>query len=289
MSVPARAVVKDDTGLPPEQVATLPIALPTAVHGLKGIGQITAGDKVLIHAGGSGSGSMQIQVAKALRASVATTIRDEAKREFATSIGADLIINTTKEDLVQRTKEWTSGRGVDVVIDNLGGEVLAKSIEAVKPTGTVVALASPPAHRSASMCGASSSPRNSYAGRWRVTSRTCSGVSSTYAQGGSDRSWTACCRCARPQKHIGSSPATRSLATLCCCLGRRSRRLCEQNGRKEEARQAVVRFSIGIVKDVATRSAVAPTPAGGRSDRPLFFLGRLEAQATVVVLRGRFC
>ena len=83
---------------------------------------------------------MQIQVAKALGARVATTIREEAKREFVEAIGADLIINTTNEDLVQRTKEWTGGLGADVVIDNLGGDVLAKSIEAVKPTGTVVAF-----------------------------------------------------------------------------------------------------------------------------------------------------
>ena len=140
MAVPARGVVRDDTGLPPEQVATLPIALATAVHGLKGIGQITAGDKVLIHAGASGSGSMQIQVAKALGASVVTTIRDEAKREFTKSIGADLIVNTVKENFVERTKAWTDGVGADVVVDNLGGDVLAKSIEAVKPTGTVVAF-----------------------------------------------------------------------------------------------------------------------------------------------------
>ncbi len=140
MEVPARGVVKDDTGLPPEQVATLPIALATGVHALKGIGQIKAGDKVLIHAAASGSGSMQIQVAKALGASVVTTIREEAKRDFAKSIGADLIINTNKEDLVQRTKEWTGGRGADVAIDNLGGDVIGKSIEAVKPMGTVVAL-----------------------------------------------------------------------------------------------------------------------------------------------------
>ena len=140
MAVSAWAVVKDVTGLPPEQVATLPIALATAVHGLKRIGQVTDGDKVLIHAGASGSGSMQIQVAKALGARVVTTIREEAKRNFAKSIGADLIINTSKEDRVQRTKEWTGGVGADVVVDNLGGDVLAKSIEAVKPTGTVVAF-----------------------------------------------------------------------------------------------------------------------------------------------------
>ena len=59
---------------------------------------------------------------------------------MATSIGADLIINTTQDDLIHRTKEWTGGRGADVVIDNLGGDVLAKSIEAVKPMGTVVAF-----------------------------------------------------------------------------------------------------------------------------------------------------
>ena len=140
MTVPARGVIKDDTGLPPEQVATLPIALATAVHAQKGIGQVKGDDHVLIHAGTSGSGSMQIQVAKALGARVATTIREEAKREFVEAIGADLIINTTNEDLVQRTKEWTGGLGADVVIDNLGGDVLAKSIEAVKPTGTVVAF-----------------------------------------------------------------------------------------------------------------------------------------------------
>ena len=127
-------------GHPPEQVATLPIELATAVHGLKGIGEITAGDKVLIHAGASGSGSMQIQVAKALGASVVTTIRDEAKRDFVKSVGADLIINTTQDDLIPLTKEWTGGRGADVVVDNLGGDVLAKSIEAVKPTGIVVAF-----------------------------------------------------------------------------------------------------------------------------------------------------
>ena len=140
MAVPARAVVKDETGLPPEQVATLPIALATAVHGLKGVGRVTAGDRVLVHAGASGSGSMQVQVAKALGASVVTTIRDEVKREFAESIGADLVINTTKDDVVQRTKDWTDGRGADVVVDNLGGDVLGKSIEAVRPMGSVVAF-----------------------------------------------------------------------------------------------------------------------------------------------------
>ena len=140
IEVPARAVVKDETGLSPEEVATLPVVLATAVHAVKGVGGVKTGDKVLIHAGASGSGSMQIQVAKALGAEVATTVRDDAKGAFAKETGADLVINAKTEDIVARIKEWTDGQGADVVIDNLGGDVLAKSIEAAKAQGVIVAF-----------------------------------------------------------------------------------------------------------------------------------------------------
>ncbi len=140
MEVPAYALIKDETGLEPEEVATLPVPLATAVHSVKEIGEVKAGDKVLIHSGASGSGSMQIQVAKALGADVATTVRNDAKGEFAKTLGADLVINTRKEDFVERVKAWTGGAGADVVIDNLGGDVLAKSIEATKPMGVIVAF-----------------------------------------------------------------------------------------------------------------------------------------------------
>jgi len=140
MEVPSYAVVKDDTGLKPEEVATLPVALATAVHAIKQIGEVKQGDKILIHSGASGSGSMQIQVAKALGVDVATTVRDDAKAEFVKQAGADLVINTRKEDFVERVKEWTGGQGADVVIDNLSGDVLAKSIEAAKPMGVIVAF-----------------------------------------------------------------------------------------------------------------------------------------------------
>ncbi len=140
MEVPAYALVKDETGLKPEEVATLPVPLATAVHALKEIGEVKAGDKVLIHAGASGSGSMQIQVAKAMGADVATTVRSDAKGEFAKTLGADLVINTREENFVEQVKEWSGSLGADVVIDNLGGDVLSKSIDAVKPLGVVVAF-----------------------------------------------------------------------------------------------------------------------------------------------------
>jgi len=140
IEVPAQWVVKDETGLKPEEVATLPMVLGTGVHALKTIGEVKAGDKVLVHAGAGGAGSMQIQVAKILGAQVATTIREEAKDELARKAGADLVINTRKDDFVERVKQWTDGRGADVVIDSLGGDILAKSIDAVKAQGVVVAF-----------------------------------------------------------------------------------------------------------------------------------------------------
>ncbi|MDA2927243.1 zinc-binding dehydrogenase [Acidobacteria bacterium AH-259-G07] len=140
MEVPARFVLKDDTGLKPEELATLPVPLATGVRCAKAVGEVQAGNKVLVHSGASGSGSLQIQVAKALGAEVATTVRDDAKGEYAKSLGADLVINTRKDDFVEQVKKWTGGLGVDVVIDNLGGDVLPKSIDVVKPLGTVVAF-----------------------------------------------------------------------------------------------------------------------------------------------------
>ena len=140
IEIPAEWVVKDETGLKPEEVATLPMVLATAVHAVKEVGEVKTGDKVLVQAGASGSGSMQIQAAKALGAEVATTVRSDAKGEFARTIGADLVINTRNEDFVERVKEWARGQGADGVIDNLGGTILPQSIEAARPLGVVVAF-----------------------------------------------------------------------------------------------------------------------------------------------------
>ncbi len=139
MEVPARWVIKDRSGLKPEELATLPMVMITTVRAVKVVGEVKEGDKVLVHSGASGTGSMAIQVAKALNAEVATTVRDDARGKFAKAQGPDLVINTSKENLVERIQEWTGGRGADVVIDNLGGAVLPKSIDAVKAQGIVVA------------------------------------------------------------------------------------------------------------------------------------------------------
>ena len=109
------------------------------MRAIKQVGEVKAGTTVLVTAGASGSGSMHIQVAKALGAKVAATVRDEVKGEYVKSLGADLVINTRKENMVKRVKAWTEGKGADVAIDNVAGNELAKTIEAVRPFGVVVA------------------------------------------------------------------------------------------------------------------------------------------------------
>lgn len=140
MEVPAQWLIRDTTGLSAELLATLPMVLVTGVRAVKEVGGVKAGDHVLVHAGGSGTGSMNLQIAKALGAKVAVTVSGEAKEEVARRLGADLIINTSKQDFVSATRDWTDGKGADVVIDNLGGDILAGSIEATRAAGTIVTL-----------------------------------------------------------------------------------------------------------------------------------------------------
>ena len=139
MEVPARWVVQDETELSPKEVATLPVVLGTSVRAVKQVGEVKAGDNVLVTAGASGSGSMHIQVAKALGAQVAATVRDDVKGEYVKSLGADLVINIRNENVVEKVKAWSGGQGADVAIDNVGGDEFSQVIEAVRPFGIVVA------------------------------------------------------------------------------------------------------------------------------------------------------
>lgn len=138
--VPQAWLLRDTTGLPAEQIAAFPVALLIAIRSVQIVGEVKAGDQVLVHAGASSTGIMSIQVARALGARVAVTVQNESSAELAASLGAELVINTSHEDFVAALSQWTGGRGVDVAIDNLGGDILARTIAAVKPLGIIVAM-----------------------------------------------------------------------------------------------------------------------------------------------------
>lgn len=137
MEVAERWVIRDDTGLAPEELCTIPLVLVTAVHAVKTLGGVGRGSHVLVQAGASGSGSMVIQVAKALGANVITTVSTEAKAKLARSMGADEVIRYRDTDVTAAARAFAPD-GIDVVIDPAGGTTLAASLDSLKPRGIIV-------------------------------------------------------------------------------------------------------------------------------------------------------
>ena len=99
---------------------------------------IQPGDEVLIHAGAGGTGLLLIQMAKARGARVYTTVSTDEKAELARAAGADEIIFYTREDFAAKIKDLTNGRGLPVVYDSVGKSTFDKSLEVLRPRGTLV-------------------------------------------------------------------------------------------------------------------------------------------------------
>lgn len=138
MEAPTRWVLRNDTGLPPAEAATLPLVVVTAVHAVKTLAGVGKGDRVLVQAGASGSGAMAIQVAKSLGAEVMTTVSTGEKADLARAAGADEVVFYRREDFAGRALAWTGGRGVDAVIDNIGAATFEGNLKAVRHHGRVV-------------------------------------------------------------------------------------------------------------------------------------------------------
>lgn len=138
IEVPAVWVLRDETNLAPEELATIPLVLVTAVHAVKTLGRVGSGSRVLVQAGASGSGSMAIQVAKALGADVITTVSTDDKAALARSMGADEVVRYRETDVAAAIAGWAGKDGIDVVIDPVGGTTMAVNLDCLRPRGTVV-------------------------------------------------------------------------------------------------------------------------------------------------------
>jgi len=99
---------------------------------------IQRGDEILIHAGAGGTGLLLIQMAKARGARVFTTVSTDEKADLARAAGADEIIFYTREDFATKVKALTNGRGLPVVFDSVGKSTFEKSLECLRPRGTLV-------------------------------------------------------------------------------------------------------------------------------------------------------
>jgi NADPH2:quinone reductase len=104
-------------------------------------GRLGAGETLLVHGGSSGIGTTAIQMAVALGAKVLTTAGSAEKCAACERLGAERAINYWTEDFVQVVKDATAGRGVDVVLDIVGGEYLSRNIEALAVEGRLVQIA----------------------------------------------------------------------------------------------------------------------------------------------------
>jgi putative PIG3 family NAD(P)H quinone oxidoreductase len=104
-------------------------------------GRLKAGETLLVHGGSSGIGSTAIQLAKAFGAKVIATAGSAAKCAFCRTLGADCAINYKTQDFLAEAKAFTQGRGVDVVLDMVGGSYFARNLSALALEGRLVQIA----------------------------------------------------------------------------------------------------------------------------------------------------
>jgi NADPH:quinone reductase-like Zn-dependent oxidoreductase len=138
INIPDANVLPMPKDLSFEDGAALPLCFLTAWQMVVKRGQVRAGQTVLVQAAGSGVSSAAIQIAKMLGARVIATTGADEKVKRARELGADEVINYSTQDFVAETKRLTDKKGVDVVIDHVGGEVFAKSILAAAWGGRIV-------------------------------------------------------------------------------------------------------------------------------------------------------
>lgn len=137
IAVDQHALALKPANLNMEQAAAIPLVTLTAWQALVDIAQLRAGQKVLIHAGSGGVGTVAIQLAKHLGAFVATTT-STANVEWVKALGADVVIDYKH----QRFEDEL--RGYDVVLNSLGADVLENSLKVLKPGGRLISISGPP-------------------------------------------------------------------------------------------------------------------------------------------------
>jgi NADPH2:quinone reductase len=138
MALPAAASIPVPDGWDDDQALGLMVSWPTAVAALKPIGQLKAGQVVLIHAAAGGTGQAAVRIAKRYGAIVIAAASAE-KHGVLHRLGADHIVDSRSSDLTGEIMQLTGGAGVDLVLESVGGATLEVSMAAAKPvTGRVV-------------------------------------------------------------------------------------------------------------------------------------------------------
>ena len=139
VAVPVGQLMSVPEGIDIVTAAGLPEVACTAWSNLR-LAHLRAGETVLIHGGGSGVGTMAIQIARELGARVAVTAGSPAKLDRCAALGAEILINYNDVDFVDAIKDATGGKGADVILDNMGASYLMRNIDALARNGRIVII-----------------------------------------------------------------------------------------------------------------------------------------------------
>lgn len=139
--VPAAQCMKIPHGLSLSVAATLPEVYMTVWQNLVWKAKLDVGHTVLVHGGSSGIGTAAIQLCKRRGAHVLVTVSTPEKAAYCLSLGADAAYLYPNEDWVQKTLQFTAGRGADVVLDMVAGEYLNQGLACLAPKGMLIVIA----------------------------------------------------------------------------------------------------------------------------------------------------
>ena len=140
VAVPAGQCLPVPAGLSVEEAAALPETFFTVWANVFDRAGLKPGERFLVHGGSSGIGTTAIQMAKALGSKVFTTAGSAEKCAACQRLGADVAINYTEQDYVKVLKEATDGQGVDVILDMVGGDYVARNLELAAIDGRIVSI-----------------------------------------------------------------------------------------------------------------------------------------------------
>ncbi len=140
-TAPAPQCLPIPSGLSLIEAATVPETFFTVWHNVFERGALKPGESLLVHGGSSGIGTTAIQLARAFGARVFTTAGGEDKCRACLALGAERAINYRDEDFVAVIKGLTGGKGVDVILDMVGGDYVPRNLEALAADGRHVSIA----------------------------------------------------------------------------------------------------------------------------------------------------
>ena len=123
-----------------EEAATIPVVYQTAYYSFVHLARLQKGESVLIHSAAGGVGLAAVELAKQIGAVVFATAGSEEKREYLKSLGVEHVMNSRTLDFAEEILTYTQGRGVDVVLNSLAGEAIAKSLSVLATGGRFVEI-----------------------------------------------------------------------------------------------------------------------------------------------------